>query len=41
MVNENTEHTFDFTTFGTLNKDNVNNKIVELKGQNKIPDLSG
>lgn len=41
MVNENKERTFDFTTFGRLNDDDVNKKVLELKDLNKIPDLAG
>lgn len=41
MVNENTERTFDFSTFGRLKDEDVNRKVTELKDLNKIPELHG
>ena len=41
MVNENKERTYSFTGFGKLNEEEVNAKVLQLKDQNKIPDLAG
>ena len=41
MINESNMAAYDFTLFGRLTEEEVSKKVIALKEQNKIPDLTG